>query len=252
MAVTLVVSDGESEVPIELAGPGGKDRIAVGRPGRRSSVWMVWANKNKYDVYVAARAVAGIQKFSLHESGDWRHQWTPQADLERLVADQEGGSDRVLDRWQRPEPNGVGVRQGLSIWVPHGYINDLSDDEQAEDGVIWIPEPEPGHAIGIHVTVCTPDLGWATVHGARPAAGFSLNNGDAVIVYVSHSPVDDARYRWIEEHRAAAIAASGGKLDADGKNPQNLTMALFGRNEETGDRVVYGLAAFPFRRRGEA
>ena len=141
MAVTLVVSDGESEVPIELAGPGGKDRIAVGRPGRPSSVWMVWANKNKYDLYVAARVVAWIQKFSLHESGDWRHQWTPQADLERLVADQEGGSDRVLGRWQRPEPNGVGVRQGLSIWVPHGYINDLWGDEQGEDGVIWIPDP---------------------------------------------------------------------------------------------------------------
>jgi hypothetical protein len=245
MAVTLVVSDGESEVPIELTGPGGKTRIAVGRPGRRSSVWMVWANRNKYDVYAAARAVAGIQKFSLHESGDWRHQWTPQADLERLVAEQGRHSDRILDRWQRPEPNGAGVRQGLTIWVPQGYINDLSDDEQGEDGVIWIPEPEPGHAIGIHVTVCTPDLGWATVHRARPVAGFSLINGDAVIIYVSNSPVDDQHYRWIEEHRAAAITTAGDRLDADGKHPQDLTMALFGRNEETGDRVVYDLAAFP-------
>ena len=67
-----------------------------------------------------------------------------------------------------------------------------------------------------------------------------------MIVYVSHSPVDDARYRWIEEHRAAAIAASRGKLDADGKNPQTLiAMALYGPNDETGDRVVYDLAAFP-------
>lgn len=217
----------------------------MGGPGRRSSGWRVWANKTKYDVYVAARAVAGIQKFSLHESGDWRHQWTPQADLDRLVADEDARNNRVLDRWERPAPNAVGVRQGLSIWVPHGYINDLTEDDQEEAGVIWLPEPEPDHAVGIHVMVCTPDLGWVTVNGARPVAAFSLVNGDAVVVYASHTPVDHARYEWIEAHRQAGIEASRGQLDASGANRQNLTMALFGRNDDTGDRLVYDLAAFP-------
>lgn len=53
-------------------------RFAVGVPGRRSTLWRLWANRAKDDVYLATRRSAGIFKFSLHESGDWRLQWVGQ------------------------------------------------------------------------------------------------------------------------------------------------------------------------------
>jgi hypothetical protein len=46
----------------EVSGPGGRIRVAVGRAGRRASVWRVWANERKPDVFIAARTVGGVQK----------------------------------------------------------------------------------------------------------------------------------------------------------------------------------------------
>jgi len=67
-----------ADVPIVKAprevGPGGTVRFAVGsRAGPRSSAWRIWSAKNSADVYLAARAVAGVQKISLHESRSWSY-----------------------------------------------------------------------------------------------------------------------------------------------------------------------------------
>ena len=65
---------GESET-VELDGPGGTIRVVVGEPGRQSGVWRIWATRNTSDAYIGVRAILGYQKWSLHESGDWRCQW---------------------------------------------------------------------------------------------------------------------------------------------------------------------------------
>ena len=86
-------------------------RIAVGEPGRRSSVWRIWSNRTASDVYVAARTVAGVQKFSFHESGAWRYAW---------VGTPPGGTaddDRAIDRWRRSAAGPAGWTKMLSIWV---------------------------------------------------------------------------------------------------------------------------------------
>jgi hypothetical protein len=58
-----------------VAGPGGVIRVVVGEHGKQSGVWRIFAPEKNYgDVYVGVRSLLGEQKWSLHESGDWRFQ----------------------------------------------------------------------------------------------------------------------------------------------------------------------------------
>jgi hypothetical protein len=125
--VILELADerGERIGTFPLAGSGGTLRVAVGMPGRRSGVWRIWANRSKSDVYVAARSIAGIQKFSLHESGDWRHQWVTPQQAEEFTADR----NRVMDRWPRPPDGPGGWTKALSIWVLKQDVQEIEDDE---------------------------------------------------------------------------------------------------------------------------
>ena len=89
---------------------GGTVRVAVGEPGRRSSIWYVQAGKNSHCVYIFAQTLGGTQKFSLHQSGDWRYAFTSE-----FMEDPENTEfvdqldDRVRDSWRRPEgENSVG------------------------------------------------------------------------------------------------------------------------------------------------
>ena len=68
-----VIQDGRSQVK-KLVGPGGTMRVAVGRPGRRSGIWRIWAPSNKPEVYVKSSDV-GELKLSLHGEQDGRSHW---------------------------------------------------------------------------------------------------------------------------------------------------------------------------------
>src|SRR5664279_4401308 len=94
--VSIYDEHGEG-ISIHITGVGGTIRVCVGKVGERSSVWRIWANKRSSDVYVAARTIAGVQRFSLHQSGVWRYAWTASAAQDHVPEDQ----DRVIDRWQR-------------------------------------------------------------------------------------------------------------------------------------------------------
>jgi hypothetical protein len=234
--VTLVVEDSQGHrQAITLSGPGGRVRIAVGEPGRRSGVWNVWANRGKSDVYVAARSVAGVQKFSLHETGDWRHQWVTQEQAKRFT----GKHDRMLDRWPRPPESAGGWTRALAIWVPQPDVRDISEDDQSPEGVTWLPEPLPGFAIGIHVVVAKTDRGLVPVKGAFPVEAFTLANGEVVLVLVSRAELTDERRQWLEEQRARAQAVYS-HIDLTGVKAPRMT--LFGYDDND-NRILWDLAA---------
>jgi len=232
--ITLVVRNPEGyEESLDVPGPGGTIRIAVGRAGFHSGVWRVWAGRNQSDLYVAARVLAGTLKFSLHKSGDWRHQWLSQAHA-RHFANTE---DRIIDQWASPSSGPGGWTRGLTIWVPGEDIVDIPDDKHRLDGVDWLPAPPADVAIGMHVVIAETGHGFVPVSGAVPFAGFWLADGRVVMVVVCTHRLDAGARSWLDERRVAARAAAGAK----GHPGAGTRLAVFGSHTD-GSRAVWDLA----------
>ena len=233
--VTLVLRDGHGmQESIDVAGPGGKIRVAVGRPGRRSGVWVVWASHNKSDVYVASRVLGGTQKFSLHESGDWRHQWVT-TEKAQLFTGQDG---RVIDQWPRPPAGPGGWTMGLTIVVPSDDVLDFDDDTQPLNGVGWIGEPPSGSAVGFNVVVAETNRGFVAVQAGVPMDGFVLADGRVVLVVVSVFPLEEDARRWLDQQRSRALEGARGAMS---ETAPGRRIALFGF-DSNGNRLVWDLA----------
>ena len=207
MTLTVEINGAEHSVALPPADPQKPIYVAVGEPGRRSEVWRIWANKaqaGKSDVYVAARPIAGRQKCSLHETGDWRHQWIRIEDAEAFT----GTRCRILDQWQRGAETADGITPALSIWVLAEDVTAVPDDNLPRN-VTWLPAPDPGLALGVHITLARPDQGFFP-SAAPPIGGFTLANGEVVLVFADIVPVPDEGSRWLDEMRR--VTMPGGRV----------------------------------------
>ena len=110
---------------------GGTLRFALGTAaGARSNVWTVIGSKNADDVYVGARDALPMAKLSLHQSGRWRRALTAQAAIQQNLP---VGEDRVLNRWEVPEPFADGWLHAVTITIPASSI-------QTEPGPLMLPK----------------------------------------------------------------------------------------------------------------
>jgi len=221
------------EETLEVPGPGGTLRVAAGRPGHSSGVWRIWATRTKSDVYVAARALAGSIKFSLHESGDWRHQWVTKA----RAVEYQNTENRVLDQWVRPPRGAGGWTRGLTIWIPGDDVIDNRDPQRLHSGVEWLPAPPPGSAYGIHVVLAETNHGFVQVENAIAMPAFFLADGHVVLVGISVHQLDEGARSWLDEQRTRTKARSIAK----GRPDPGTRIAVFGRDHE-GTRAVWDLA----------
>ncbi|WP_253809900.1 hypothetical protein [Nocardia amikacinitolerans] len=122
-----------------------------------------------------------MQKWSLHESGDWRHQWCDPEFIDNL----EDRSDRIIDQWQRPpEIGATGYTKGFSIYVRHQDVVEIPEAPQQND-VIWIPRPGEGCAVGIHIIIARPNAGQVDTGsvGLIPVAAYVLPDQRSVLVF---------------------------------------------------------------------
>jgi hypothetical protein len=208
--VFLTVRDSDGNlVSEELPGPGGTIRVIVGEPGRQSGSWRIWANPNTFDVYIGVRAILGLQKWSLHETGDWRYQW---------ISDEKAASvgkvqNRIIQLWQRPAELGEsGWTRGLSIRVRHQDLVEVATPEKVPAETLWLPPPPEGHMLALHVVIARPGQGETTLPpGLCPVGGFTLVEGRAALLVVSVDPVTDQHNARIEAALAEAriLAAAG-------------------------------------------
>jgi len=190
-------------------------RFAVGEPGWRSSVWRVWANPKKGDVYIASRKSARIFKISLYESGDWRCQWAKE-DHEDVVYHPYGNDataeGRILAQWQRPPANSAGWTDALSIWVPGEDISTVPGDGESPIDSQWIAPPGTADAVEFRFWLVEPrrgrlDLTTTLREGKNlPAVvnGFRLATGEVLVIFAALWPLDDERLRSLTEIRAWA------------------------------------------------
>jgi hypothetical protein len=156
-------------------------RFAVGRPGRRSSVWRLWANRGKDDVYVATRQSAGIFKVSLHESGDWRFQWVgdDHGDVWFTTGEGDEPQGRIIDRWSRPPAGATGWTDALSIWVPALDVSEIPGDAEPGDDAQWVEPAGPEAATEFRLMLVQPGQGLFNLTAAlqRPDAGLAFVRG---------------------------------------------------------------------------
>jgi hypothetical protein len=235
--VILALRDGHgNSESLVLPGPGGTIRVVVGEPGRQSGLWRIWSNPNKFDVYIAVRIIAGYQKWSLHETGDWRFQWVSDD-----RARQFGRDKRIIDQWRRPEEIGqTGVTMGFSIRVRRKDLVEVADPEEVPADAVWLPTPPEGRVTGLHVTIARPNRGEFETTGMVPLGGLTLADGSALLLLVSVEPLSDEQDQEIDGLIAATVEAvkeHGVDLAATG-NPR---MALGGFNAE-GHRFVWDVA----------
>lgn len=239
--VTLVIGTAEGvheEVVLEPADPNKAIYIGVGEERRRGGVWRVWANKpgtGKSDVYVAPRNIAGVQKISLHETGEFRNQWVTADNATKFT----GSPDKRIYIWQRGQEYTGAITKGLAIYVPAGELQAIPGDDRQPANTIWLPEPESGAVWGIYIVFARPDQGNAPLGGAMPLAGFTLANGSVLLVLAQKRHLTDEERDQLSTVRGQ-IALD--QLPPDASSDTALRMTLHGI-DENGDRHLWDLAA---------
>ena len=115
-------------------------RFAAGSAdGPHATVWRLWANR-KGDVFLAARALAGKFKASLHVSGLWRFAATKEnaASQKSLVG---YGRDRAIHKWRRPQEFAPGLTKAMEIWVAGVDVDSPPTPKSSKGNVRWLEAP---------------------------------------------------------------------------------------------------------------
>ncbi|WP_148576170.1 hypothetical protein [Nocardioides caldifontis] len=184
-------------------------------------------------------------KVSLHQSGDWRLQVVEPDRPKTVWFDRlDGGLEgRVLDRWQRPQPNAVGWTHALSIVLPEHHLVTIPNDGDRWDDVRWLPTPHTGEHVAFEVSLVTPGLGIMScqelvLNGGRFAVmdALELASGDVALVLALTLKTDEVEAVAIA--RCEAVAA------------HNLPSAAeFDRSPQLGPRyLVHGVSSDGRRR----
>jgi hypothetical protein len=184
---------------------GGTLRFALGSAdGLRSNVWTVFGSKNTDDIYVGARDTLPMAKLSLHKSGRWRRALTSQEAARQNLPDDV---DRVMNRWEVPEPIADGWVHAVSIAIPSSSIQtDPGPLKQPRKGTISFYEIESGsHQVRFDVLIKSagaPELRIENIHAQ--VGSIQLPGGGCVWVFATELvAVDDRAEGDVENLRKA-------------------------------------------------
>jgi hypothetical protein len=223
LQVGLVGETFETQHRLWAAHPKRPIRFCVGEPGRRSTIWRIWAGKNKSDIYVASRKTAGIFKVSLHESGDWRIQWVRRDESVRFTPYDEKHIDdgRIIHKWART-PSSGGWTDALSIWVPGTEVVSVPGDSEPYKDVQWMEAPPAGSAVEFRIVFLQSHsayrLGSALIQPESSHAlvnGFFLRNGEVMLVLARTSPMTKEQMEGVHEIHEGAAGQSAQDFDMD-------------------------------------
>lgn len=174
-------------------------RFAVGRPGECSSVFRVWANKSKLDVYASIRTWKDLAKFSFHQSGRYIFhlssvdhpgaEWAGRPDLE----------NRRISAWERPAPFVPGWTHLITFMVPTEDVQrSPTSGWEDHEKVRWVAKPKRLDTVTeFRVAIGDPgshlvDAGPADhLLDAGVVDGFVLANGRLVLITMHVTHLDE-------------------------------------------------------------
>src|ERR1035438_1340044 len=189
------------ETQILTAG-GAPLRFALGTAtGARSTVWTVFGSRNSDDVYVGARDTLPMAKPSLHQSGTWRRALIENAAKKILPAD----VDRVLNRWEVPEPFADGWLNAVTIIIPSSSIQKNPDPlKKPRSGTISFYEPDLGsHQVRFDILIKSTDAAPIQIENIQAEVGrIKLPSGGCVgVVATEFTAIDDRAEAEMENLR---------------------------------------------------
>lgn len=211
LQLVLAIDDGHGHAfPLMPAKAKKPIRFTVGQPGRRSTIWRLWAGPAKDDVYLTSRHSIEVFKFSLHQSGRWRLAAIAE-DLNAVAFTALSGPEpegRVMHRWMRPPAGATGWTEALSIWVPAQDVLDVPGDTEQGQDVQWMSPPPPGSAIEFRLFLVRPNRGpfnlTAALRGPEASLavvnGFRLGGGEAVVLLAAYQRLDRAQQESMDQH----------------------------------------------------
>jgi hypothetical protein len=162
-------------------------RFAAGSPERPySGVWRLWVHGS--DVYLAARDVAHLFKFSLHKTGEWISAFTSQSG----VVSTKSGSRRHFT-WTRPPEFTPGWVQGPAVAIPWvKWRGQFQPTGKPPLDTLWVPGPARKRKLLFNVLISA-----ATV----PAEGINSVSqpGDWI---VGSLPLSNGETVWLQARQA--------------------------------------------------
>jgi hypothetical protein len=195
-------------------------RFAVGSPdGARSTVWRLWLNDRRDDVYLAPRPIAGVLKLTLHvEPGVWRFAFTRQH-VEAGSPFVPPGTDRAMDEWSPPQDFADGWQRAFVLIVPASEVVDPGSPYAAKGDVLWLPSPPDGELTEFTLLLSRPGAsrgprGFPAAEGHEAATEMitplDLANGGRVWLMAHNASVSAGMRKQIDDH-LAAVAEAGAR-----------------------------------------
>jgi hypothetical protein len=234
-----VSQDAPIAEPLRRVSPGGTVRFAVGGlDAPRSSTHRIWTARHTPDVYLATRAVAGVQKVSLHASGRWQHSFVSDEKARPFLP---AGASRHVDRWTRPPEFGPGWTRMYVVMVPGTELRRYKHREPGD--VVFVPPPRPYHAVYFEVVSVAPGATTRlVVNNMILVASMALADGSEVKVFAHEVRLQSDFWRKLADYREEVV-------EAIRQNPRALAvenpMALLHGSQEDGTRFTLDLAIRP-------
>ena len=246
-----LASKGQSELLSTLR-PVGKQtacRFAVGSPGECSSVFRVWANRKRFDVYAAIRTWNGLAKFSFHESGQYIYHLTSTEHENARWVSRPDPLNRRIERWEKPPAFVPGWTHLLTFMVPTNDVRPCPTAGGNSGGVRWITKPNAANTVTeFRVTVGEPDF---PLIDAGPSDylldagivdGFVLVNGQIVVITMHVTALDPVRRRTLAEMREWCAAQVPTDFELE---PELGPRIAFPTVLDDGRRALWDLSALP-------
>ena len=181
----------------------------------------------------------GNFKWSLHESGKWRF-----ALVSEKAAELGHTGDRAFQKWERPgEIGDTGITRGLAMRVRPQDLVTVTQPEKVPAKAVWVSAPPAGYTACLDVLIARPIPPEVIDQpGLAPFAGFTLKNGQAVVLVGALRPLHEHDPKVIE----AAVNEVVNKARKAGKrlNSDNLR-AIIGTDNGDGDKLVWDIAISP-------
>ncbi|WP_404433899.1 hypothetical protein LG299_05165 [Microbacterium lacus] len=173
----------DDALEFEVQAPGDLWRFSVGSPEAHGATWALTCARRTNDVCLSTREHGGgDSKWSFHQSGDWRMQYS-RAKAEEL------GVSRVIRQWDRPSPDGLGYTEMIRILLPTDDIVSGATELTRLSKVEWIAPAPGGMVTVILICVIAPGAQVPLPSDLTPLRLIALHDGAIVMVFRAEADI---------------------------------------------------------------